>query len=153
MALAVLVHAAAASRGPGLVNGEAVGPGAQLWQGGGAAAVIVDGRARDAAVLAGLRDRGVARLDVVVLRTAAQGAAEVAATLRRRWPGVVVLGPGGSSSAARRIDGVAPVTVPTTGTVIDLGGLRLTVSASNQERLDVRIALRESARPPPLSDR
>jgi competence protein ComEC len=153
VALAVLVHAAAASRGPGLVNGEAVGPGAQLWQGGGAAAVIVDGRARDAAVLAGLRDRGVARLDVVVLRTAAQGAAEVAATLRRRWPGVVVLGPGGSNSAVRRIDGVAPVTVPTTGTVIDLGGLRLTVSASNQERLDVRIALRESARPPPLSDR
>ncbi|HET6835827.1 MAG TPA: ComEC/Rec2 family competence protein [Acidimicrobiales bacterium] len=153
VAVAVLVHAAAASRGPGLVNGEAVGPGAQLWQGGGAAALIVDGRARDMAVLSGLRDRGVARLDVVVLRTAAQGAAELAATLRRRWPGVVVLGPEDSSSMARRVDGVAPVTVPSTGAVIDLGGLRLTVSASTRERLDVRIALRESATPPPLADR
>jgi beta-lactamase superfamily II metal-dependent hydrolase len=147
------VHAAAASRGPGLVNGEAVGPGAQLWQGGGAAALIVDGRARDMAVLSGLRDRGVARLDVVVLRTAAQGAAELAATLRRRWPGVVVLGPEDSRSVARRVDGIAPVTVPSTGAVIDLGGLRLTVSASTPERLDVRIALRESATPPPLADR
>jgi hypothetical protein len=100
-----------------------------------------------------LRDRGVARLDVVVLRTAAQGAAELAATLRRRWPGVVVLGPEDSRSVARRVDGIAPVTVPSTGAVIDLGGLRLTVSASTRERLDVRIALRESSTPPPLADR
>jgi hypothetical protein len=153
VAVAVLVHAATASRGPGLVNGEAVGPGAQLWQGGGAAALIVDGRAREAAVLSGLRDRGVASLDVVVLRTAAEGAAAVAATLRRRWPAVVVLGPEDSSSAAHRPAVVDSVSVPTTGTVIDLGGLRLTVSASTPERLDVRIALRESARPPPLSGR
>jgi competence protein ComEC len=153
VAVAVLVDAATASRGPGLVNGEAVGPGAQLWQGGGAAALIVDGRAREAAVLSGLRDRGVASLDVVVLRTAAEGAAEVAATLRRRWPAVVVLGPEDSSSAAHRPAVVDFVSVPTTGTVIDLGGLRLTVSASTPERLDVRIALRESARPPPLSGR
>lgn len=151
VAVAVLVDAATASRGPGLVNGEAVGPGAQLWQGGGAAALIVDGRAREAAVLSGLRDRGVASLDVVVLRTAAEGAAEVAATLRRRWPAVVVLGPEDSSSVAHRPAVVDSVSVPTTGTVIDLGGLRLTVSASTPERLDVRIALRESARPPPLS--
>ncbi|MGH9228429.1 MAG: ComEC/Rec2 family competence protein [Acidimicrobiales bacterium] len=157
LTVGVLVHAAATGRGPRVVDGEAVGPGAQLWQGGGAAALTVDGRARDAAVLSGLRDRGVARLDVVVLRTSALGAAEVAATLRRRWPGAVVLGPAGSGAAARRVDGVGSVTVPTTGTVIDLGGLRLTVTGSSPERLDVRIALRgtvsESARPPPPRDR
>jgi competence protein ComEC len=158
VAVAVLVHAAAGGGGPSLIDGEAVGPGAQLWQGGGAAALIVDGRAREEAVLAGLRDRGVARLDVVVLRTAAEAAAEVAATLRRRWPGVVVLGPVGSASAAaRRVDGLGSVAVPTRGTVIDVGGLRLTVSGSGTERLDVRIALRaatpDSARAPPLPGR
>ena len=156
--VAVLVHAAAASGGPSLIDGEAVGPGAQLLQGGGAAALIVDGRAREGAVLAGLRDRGVARLDVVVLRTAAPAAAGVAATLRRRWPGVVVLGPVGSASAAaRRVDGLGSVVVPTRGTVIDVGGLRLTVSGSGTERLDVRIELRaappDSARAPPLPGR
>jgi competence protein ComEC len=152
-AVAVLVHAGAVGRGPRLVDGEAVGPGAQLWQGGGAAALTVDGRAREAAVLAGLRDRGVARLDVIVLRTTAQGAAEVAATVRRRWPGAAVLGPEGSARAARRIDGVGPVAVPASGTVIEVGGLRLTVDDSVTERLDVRIELRaavsESARAPP----
>jgi competence protein ComEC len=157
LAVTVLLHAAVTGRGPRLIDGEALGPGAQLWQGGGAAALIVDGRARDEVVLSGLRDRGVARLDVVVLRTAAEGGAEVAATLRRRWPGIVVLGSEGSRSAARRIDGVDSVAVPTTGTVVDLGGLRLTVTGSSPDRLDVRIALRdtaaESARPPPLRDR
>ena len=149
---AVLAHAAA-GRGPRLLDGESVGPGAQVWQGGGAAALTVDGRAREAAVLAGLRDRGVARLDVLVLRTTARGAAEVAATVRRRWPGVAVLGPEGSARAARGVDGVGPVAVPAFGTVIEVGGLRLTVNESGTERLEVRIELRpavpESARAPP----
>jgi competence protein ComEC len=156
-AVAVLVHAGAVGRGPRLVDGEAVGPGAQLWQGGGAAALTVDGRAREAVVLAGLRDRGVARLDVIVLRTTAQGAAEVVATVRRRWPGVAVLGPEGWARAAGRIDGVGPVAVPASGTVIEVGGLRLTVDDSVTERLDVRIELRavvpESARAPPPQGR
>ncbi len=150
---AVLVHAAAVGRGPRLLDGESVGPGAQVWQGGGAAALAVDGRAGEAAVLAGLRDRGVTRLDVLVLRTAARGAAEVAATVRRRWPGISVLGPEGSAPAARGVDGAGPVTVPAPGTVIDVGGLRLTVGDSGLERLDVLIELRpavpESARAPP----
>ena len=151
------MHAAAAAGVPGVIDGEAVGPGAQLWQGGGAAAVIVDGRAREEAVLAGLRDRGVARLDVVVLRTAAPAAAEVAATLRRRWPGVLVLGPAGSAAAARRVANLGPVAVPIGGTVVDLGGLRLTVRGSGADRLDVVIVLRralpDSARAPPLPGR
>src|SRR5262245_1926232 len=158
---AVLVHAAAAGRGPRLLDGEFVGPGAPVWQAGGAAALAVDGRAREGAVLAGLRERGVARLDVLVLRTTAQGAAEVAATVRRRWPGVAVLGPEGSARVARGVDGVGPpatsITVPAAGTVIDVGGLRLTVGDSVRERLDVRIELRpavsESARAPPSHGR
>jgi competence protein ComEC len=142
-AAAVLVHAAATRGGLGLIDGQAVGPGAQLWRAGGTAALVVDGRASEEAVLAGLRDRGVGRLDIVVLRTAAQAAAEVAATLRRRWPGVVVLGPGRPGSSERQVDGLGSVAVPSTGTVIDLGGLRLTVRKGGAERLDVRIALRE----------
>jgi competence protein ComEC len=157
VAIVVLVHAAAAAGGPRVIDGEAVGPGAQLWQCGGAAAVIVDGRAREEAVLAGLRDRGVARLDVVVLRTAAPAAAEVAATLRRRWPRVVVLGPAGSAAAARRVANLGSVAVPTAGTVVDVGGLRLTVQGSGAERLDVGVVLRraqpDSARAPPLPGR
>jgi competence protein ComEC len=157
VAVLVLVHAAAAAGAPGVIDGEAAGAGAQLWQGGGAAAVIVDGRAREEAVLAGLRDRGVARLDIVVLRTAAPAAAEVAATLRRRWPGVLVLGPAGSAAAARRVANLGPVAVPIGGTVVDVGGLRLTVRGSGTDRLDVGIVLRrappDSARAPPLPGR
>jgi competence protein ComEC len=157
LAVVVLVHAAAMARGPGVIDGEAIGPGAQLWQDGGAAAVVVDGRARDEAVLAGLRDRAVARLDIVVLRTVAPAAAEVAATLRRRWPGVLVLGPAGSAAAARRVAGLGSVVVPTVGAVVDVGGLRLTVRESGTERLDVGVVLRRappgSARAPPLSGR
>jgi competence protein ComEC len=155
MAIAVLVHAAAAAGGPGVIDGEAVGFGAQVWRCGGAAAVIVDGRAREEAVLAGLRDRGVGRLDVVVLRTAAPAATEVAAALRRRWPGVVVLGPAGSAAAARRVADLGSVAVPIAGTVVDVGGLRLTVRGSGTERLDVDVVLRRaqpaSARAPPAA--
>jgi hypothetical protein len=95
----------------------------------------------------------VARLDVLVLRTTARGATEVAATVRRRWPGVAVLGPEGSARAARGVDGAGPVAVPASGTVIQVGGLQLTVGDSGTDRLDVRIELRpavpESARAPP----
>jgi competence protein ComEC len=153
LAVTVLVHAAATGRGPGLIDGEALGRGAQLWQGGGAAALVVDGRAREEVVLSGLRHWGVARLDVVVLRTAAQGAAEVAATLRRRWPGIVVLGPDRSGATPRPIGGADSVAAPTTGTVIDLGGLRLTVTGNSPDRLDVNISLTESAGTPPRSGR
>jgi competence protein ComEC len=156
VAVVVLVHAAAAAGGRSVIDGEAVGPGAQLWQGGGAAAVIVDGRAREEAVLAGLRERGVARLDLIVLRTAAPAAAEVAATLRRRWPGVLVLGPSGSAGAAPRVADLGPVAVPTGRSVVDMGGLRLTVRDGGAERLDVAVALRrapDSARAPPLPGR
>jgi competence protein ComEC len=144
VAVVVLAHAAAAAGGPRVVDGEAVGPGAQLWRGGGAAAVVVDGRASEEAVLEGLRDRGVARLDLIVLRTAAPAAAEVAATLRRRWPGVLVLGPAGSAAAARRVADLGPVAVPTGGSVVDVGGLRLTVHDSGTERLDVGVVVRRT---------
>jgi competence protein ComEC len=148
---AVLVQAAVGGRGPGVIDGQALGPGATLWQAGGAAALVIDGRARDEAVLAGLRDRGVARLDVVVLETAARGAADVADTLRRRWPGAVVLGPDDARPTAA--EGARPAAAPRTGTVVDLGGLRLTVTANSPDRLGVRIEVRdrpqESARPPP----
>jgi competence protein ComEC len=155
IAATVLTHAATAVRGPGVIDGEALGPGARLWRARGAAVVVVDGRARDQALLSGLRDRGVARIDVIVLRTAARGAAGIAATLRRRWPGVVVLAPE-RSAASSGPEGLGPL-APAGGTVIDVGGLRLTVISGSPERLDVRIAIRAAgsagARAPPLSGR
>ncbi len=71
-----------------------LGAGAVLWHAGGRGVVELDGRARAGAVLAGARDRGVARVDMAVLRTGAARAADVAATLRSRWPRLVVLAPG-----------------------------------------------------------
>lgn len=118
-----------------------LGIGATLWRGGGAAVVVLDGRARDDAVLAGLRRAGVERVDLVVLRTRAPAASGVAAGLRRRWPGLTVLVP--RADDAPGTAGVAPPPAgsvsPTPGTVVDIGGLRARVVSNGGGRLDVRI--------------
>ena len=130
VAIVVLGHAAAAAGGHGVIDGESVGP----VRSSGRAAARGGGRrqARREEAVAGLRDRGVKRLDLVVLRTAAPAATEVATALRRRWPGVLVLGPAGSAVAARRLADLGSVAVPAEGSVIDVGGLRLTVDGSER---------------------
>jgi competence protein ComEC len=117
-----------------------LGIGATLWQGGGAAVVVLDGRARDGVVLGGLRRARVSRVDMVVVRTAAQAAVEVVATLRRRWPTAAVLAPRpeGAAPGDRRssVDGAVS---PPAGAAVDIGGLRVTVEGSTVGRLDVRV--------------
>lgn len=144
MMAAVLVAAVLASsrtRGGSGDSPVELGFGATLWRGGGAAVVVLDGRARDDAVLAGLRRAGVERVDLVVLRTDARAASGVATGLRRRWPGLAVLSPraGGAPGApgeARPPDGAIS---PAPGTVLEIGGLRACVTANAGGRLDVRV--------------
>src|SRR5690606_29631496 len=114
--------AALAGPRPARVGGEPLGPGAELWAGGGAAVVLVDGRSRAGAVLAGLRARGVRRGDAVVVRTGAAAARGTAATLRRRWPGAVVLVPPAGRGARPTADGLGAVSPPRRGGVAVGGG-------------------------------
>jgi hypothetical protein len=139
-------------RAPPVQLEQPLGVGASLWRGGGAVVVVLDGRARDDLVLGGLRRAAVGRVDVVVVRTAARAAAEVVATLRRRWPDVPVLAPRpddatvGDSRAS-----VQGAVSPPAGASAHVGGLRLTVAASTPGRLDVDIGLAATsapARPP-----
>jgi competence protein ComEC len=119
----------------------ALGIGATLWRGGGAAVVVLDGRARDDVVLAGLRRERVERVDVVVVRSAARAASEAAATLSRRWPGASVLVPApadaGPNGGHLPVDGAVS---PPAGSVFEIGGLRLTVTGTTVERLEVELA-------------
>ena len=129
-----------------------LGLGATLWRAGGATLVELDGRARDDAVLRGLRRDGVDRLDVVVARTSSQAVADVVATVRRRWPAVLVLVPGpdasGPGQAVASIASIPGSHAPRRGTTFDVGGLRVTVAGNTADRLDVLVA----PRPPPSGD-
>jgi competence protein ComEC len=116
----------------------ALGVGATLWQGGGAAVLVVDGRAREGAVLAGLRAQRVDRVDVVVMRTSARAAFDVVATVRRRWRDVAVLAPGHAAPAVATAVGPRGGSPPA-GSVLDVGALRITVEANADGRLDVRV--------------
>jgi hypothetical protein len=150
LTLAVLAHAAG-GRSSGVIDGEALGAGATVWRAG-ATVLVVDGRARAGAVLEGLRDRRVARIDLVVVRTGAAGTIGIVAALRRRAPGVIVLGPQGygqGGSSGRR--GPADVSTPPAGAVIEIGRMRLTVTEASPERLDVEVELMAGtgARAPP----
>ena len=154
--LGVVVQAVGPHRRAAVVDGQALGAGAMLWRAGGAGVLVVDGRAGDDRVVAGLRQHRVGRVDVVVLRTPARRAAEVAGTVRRRWADVVVLTPVGAaaSSAARGAGG--ETAAPPAGTVLDVGRLRLTVLNNTADRLDVEVDVdgghadgQSSAIPPP----
>lgn len=120
-----------------------LGLGATLWRGGGAAVLVLDGRARGDAVLGGLRREGVRRVDVVVARTASRSAGEVALLVARRWPRALVLvpAPGARPSTGGLPSGAVPVAA---GTVLDVGGLRLQLERNRAGRLDVTVAPRSS---------
>ena len=144
-AATVAVTVASVSRaGPDLA-GVPLGTGAVAWRSGGATAVVVDGRAQPSALLAGLRAAEVTRVDVVVVRTPARAALDAAAVLRRRWPGAAVLVPRAATDLAEAVRALGNAQTPAAGTVVDVGGLRLTARAVS-ERLDVRI---ETIRGPP----
>ncbi|HEX6237997.1 MAG TPA: hypothetical protein VFZ68_12435, partial [Acidimicrobiales bacterium] len=68
----------------------------------------------------------------------ARGLADVVATLRRRWPALVVLAP--APPPGEPDTGVPPeVTHPPAGTVLEIGGLQITVEANAGGRLETRI--------------
>jgi competence protein ComEC len=141
---AVAVVAAAAPLGgvsPGRLE-LPLGVGATLWCRGGACVVVLDGRARDDAVLAGLRAERVPRVDLVIVRTSARSVGEVVSTMRKRWPDVVVFAPrpGSTPPVGAGVPVVPAALSPPAGTVLDVGGLRLTVAANTGGRLDVEVA-------------
>jgi hypothetical protein len=115
-----------------------VGPGAQLWQADGAAIAIIDGRSTADGLLSALRTAGVARLDVLVVRTSADRAIGVATQARDRWPNLLLLVP-------RGIDGIAGALTPPTGSVMDVGPLRLRFRTTT-DRLEPTIGERSPRR-------
>lgn len=117
------IGTAAAPAGP-----TAVGAGMTLWRGGGAVLVEIDGRASESDLSAGLRQAGVGRVDILVVRTVAERAVSVAARARQRWPTVVVLAPAGV------VDQIAGATTPPLGSTMDIGGLRVRFNAT-EDRL------------------
>jgi competence protein ComEC len=122
MCLAVVLASAVVPARPASDAG-AVTPtaaGVQLWQGGGATLVAVDGRATDDGLVSAVHGAGLSRLDVLVVRTDADRAAAVATSVRERWPRLVVLVP---TVLASRVPGAV---TPPAGTVLDVGGLRVT---------------------------
>ena len=124
VATVVVAVAAVARAGPDLV-GRPLGVGAEAWRAGGAVVVVVDGRARPSAVLDGLRQAGVDRLDIVVVRTPSRAALEVAALLRQRWRGSAVLVPRSGVAPAAAVPVLAGAGVPPVGATVEVGGLRL----------------------------
>jgi competence protein ComEC len=140
VAVTLTVTVTSVSRaGPDLA-GAPLGPGAAAWRSGGATVVVVDGRARPSAILAGLRAAAAGRVDVVVVRTPARAALDAAAVLRRRWPGGAVLVPRAAAGPAAAMPALANARAPAAGTALEVGGLRLTTGAVS-ERLDVRIEI------------
>lgn len=123
-----------------------LGAGATLWRGGGAVVVVLDGRARDDAILSGLRRERVERVDVAIVRTSARAAVDVVETMRRRWPGALVLTPRpDGADSGTQWSGVEDAISPPRGTAFRVGGLDVTVAANTGGQLEVDIA----PRPPP----
>ncbi len=130
--VAVAVLVGAPHVGGGAASGVVEVGGAELWRGSvGATVLVVGGDARADAVLSGLRERGVRRLDLVVLRSAGPQAAGTLAVLAERVDVDLVWAPRGSPAA----DAVEPPSE-----VVEAGGLRVRARSSG-ERLEVEVAL------------
>ncbi len=101
---------------------------AALWRSEGRALVVLGGRVREDDLLAGLRERGVDRLDVIVCRTPAASLVVVVRDLQRRYGRAVVLAPEGSP-----VVGAEP---PPEGATVAVGGLLASI-AVEPDRLTV----------------
>lgn len=131
MAAATMAGARADDPASGLVE---LGPGAELWRGGGASVVVIDGRAVAEGLPAELRARDVGRADLVVVRTSSPRAAAAADALRRRWPTAVVLAPADGAGA------VEGAITPQAGSVMQVGSLHIELDAE-RDRLEPQITL------------
>ena len=101
----------------------ALGADAVVWRSEGRTLVELGGRVREADLLAGLREAGVADLDLVVCRTPAASLGPVVVDLRRRYGPVTVLAPEGSP--------VAGAQAPPDGTEVALGSLLATLDTGD----------------------
>jgi competence protein ComEC len=143
---AALVAPTKGSAPDGLVE---LGPGMDLWRGGGAAVVVVDGRATEEGLTFALQREHVDRVDLLVIRTPANRAVAVATTLRERWPRLVILAP--AEITEQPGDRITGATTPATGAAFQVGTLRLTFEATN-DRLEPAISLAEPPTPRPTAD-
>ena len=131
----VLVVVSVPAVRPGPLDGRTVAPGARLWRDGGATVLVVDGARSPAAILAGLRDAAVRRLDAIVVGRPGSGAAGVVEPAVHRYGPAVVLAPAGSP--------LPGATAPEKGTLVRLGSLTVTI-VHDRPRLEVEVS-----RPPP----
>jgi competence protein ComEC len=116
--------------GPTPLQGSTEIGGAELWRGReGAVALVVPGDARPDSVLAGLRERGVRSIYLVVLRSAGPTAAATLHTVRQRVGVDVVWAPRGSP---------APGAVEPPSHPVEAGGLIVEARRSG-DRLDVDV--------------
>ncbi|MGI9022716.1 MAG: ComEC/Rec2 family competence protein, partial [Acidimicrobiales bacterium] len=119
--VAVCVAAAVPALAPGPLEGRQVSPGARVWRRGGATVLVVDGARSPTALLAGMHEADVSRIDVVVVSGAGRGTAGVVGPLLRRYPPRLLLAPSGSP--------LPGASVPEPGTAFAVGPLTVTVDA------------------------
>jgi competence protein ComEC len=135
LAVAVAIVGALSAPAIALRSGPEPGPlgaGAELVLARPSTVVVVDGRARPGPLLESTRRRGLRRIDVLVVRTASERAADAGALLDARWPVGVVLAPVG---AAR--PGWVPV--PPAGVRVSLGPGAVVEAIDRGGRLEIEV--------------
>ncbi len=131
MVLVILLPGISELRSRPGVGAATVDGGAQLWQGSRGGIVLqVDGRTDAGRVLASLRERGVERLDLVVVSSPSRAAGRAVADLRSRLEIRGVWAP----ERHQVRGGYSPVR----GEVLEVGGVRVTV-VSTDERLVIQV--------------
>ncbi|MDQ3305735.1 MAG: ComEC/Rec2 family competence protein, partial [Actinomycetota bacterium] len=117
LAATLVVLAPAVTGSAGEVLGVVPARGAELWRSGGVVLILDD--PDGGALLEGLRDQGVERLDLVVARRGSSPLASTVLLLRSRLPVGMVLAP-----EDHRIRGAV---VPVDGSVVEVGDLEIDV--------------------------
>jgi hypothetical protein len=118
-----------------------LGGGAWLHVDGGAVVLELDGSARPADVLEGLRRAGIGRVDVVVARSGGSRVADVVALVDTRVSPRLILAPRG-----HRVPGAS---VPPVGSVVTVGQTTVEVIAVSPElSVDIDSRLRPGRAPP-----
>lgn len=110
----------------------ALGAGAELVVGGGRTVLIVDGRAAAGLTMGGLRELGVDRVDVLVLRSQAASTLAIAEALAQRVTVSAILAP-----APLPLDGA---TVVDGREALRLGAHEVVVASGRDGRLDVSVS-------------
>lgn len=124
---------------PGVQDGLVeLGPGMDLWRGGGGAVVVIDGRATEDWLSSALLREQVDRVDLLVVRTPANRAVALGVALVERWPHLVVLAPAEVTEAPG--ERIAGALTPAPGMTMTVGTLRVTFEASS-DRLEPDVSV------------